>query len=259
MEKIIEVDHLNFGYQDTIILKDVNFSVSKGDFLGIIGANGSGKSTLIKMILNILVPWSGEVKLFGENIKTLKSWDRVGYISQKANSFNGSFPATVEEVILANLYSKIGRFRFPNKQHKDQAYEALEKVGMEAYGKKMIGNLSGGQQQRVFIARALVSNPDLLVLDEPTVGIDLKAEEALYCLLARINKELGLTIVMVTHDIGAVTVHANRIICLGENGMFQHNPKEGVTNEFISGLYGYGVHLHTHGCEHCKNGEIKTC
>lgn len=258
MEKTIEINNLNFGYQENFVLKDITFFVEKGDFLGIIGANGSGKSTLVKMILNILEPWSGEIKIFGENVKTLKMWNRVGYISQKANSFNGSFPATVEEVVLANLYTKIGPFKLPNKQHKDLVYGALEKVGMQNFGKNLIGNLSGGQQQRVFLARVLVSNPEILVLDEPTVGIDLKAEEALYCLLARINKELGLTIVMVTHDIGAVTVHANRLICLGENGMFEHNPKEGVTQDFVSGLYGYGVNLHSHGCEHCSK-EVKTC
>lgn len=259
VKNIIEIKNLNFGYHQNLILKDISFSVQSGDFLGIIGANGSGKSTLIKLILNILQPHNGEIKLFGENIKTFKKWNRVGYISQKANSFNGNFPATVEEVVLANLYSSIGPFKLPNKNHRALAYEALEKVGMASYGKSLIGNLSGGQQQRVFIARVLVSNPDLLVLDEPTVGIDLKAEEALYCMLARINKELGLSIVMVTHDIGAVTVHANRLICLGEKGMFEHNPKEGVTKDFVSGLYGYGVNLHSHGCEHCKDGGGEEC
>ncbi|PKM51204.1 MAG: zinc ABC transporter ATP-binding protein [Firmicutes bacterium HGW-Firmicutes-7] len=259
MKNLVEVNNLNFGYKETLILKDISFTIHRGDFLGIIGANGSGKSTLIKMMLKVLVPWSGEIKMFGENIQTLKSWNKVGYISQKVNSFNGSFPATVEEVVLANLYSKIGRFKLPHKKHKEKVYEALEKVGMQEHSKSLIGSLSGGQQQRVFLARVLVGDPEILILDEPTVGIDLKAEEALYCLLARINKELGLTVIMVTHDIGAITVHANRLICLGENGMFEHNPKEGMKSEFVSEFYGYDVNLHTHKCDKCDQGEVKSC
>ncbi|PKM94517.1 MAG: zinc ABC transporter ATP-binding protein [Firmicutes bacterium HGW-Firmicutes-1] len=259
MKNLVEVNNLNFGYHNSLVLKDINFTVKKGDFLGIIGANGSGKSTLIKMMLRILDPWSGEIKLFGENIQNLKSWNKVGYISQKANSFNGSFPATVEEVVLANLYYQIGPFKLPQKKHKEMVFNALEKVGMQEYRKSLIGSLSGGQQQRVFLARVLVGDPEILILDEPTVGIDLKAEEALYCLLARINQELGLTVIMVTHDIGAITIHANRLICLGENGMFEHNPKEGMTSDFVSEFYGYDVNLHAHNCDKCTKSEVKSC
>ncbi len=253
-DKIIDIKDVNFGYQDSLVLEDISFSVDKGDFIGVIGANGSGKSTLVKLLLNILQPEYGEINLFGESIRNFKEWKKIGYISQKANSFNGSFPATVEEVVMSNLYSKIGAMRLPRKEHKEMAREALSKVGMLDFAKKMIGNLSGGQQQRVFIARTLVSNPELLILDEPTVGIDLKAEEALYCLLARINREYGLTIMMVTHDIGAITAHANRLICLGESGMFEHNPKEGMTEDFVKNLYGYSVNLHSHQmCDKCIN------
>ncbi|PKM79741.1 MAG: zinc ABC transporter ATP-binding protein [Firmicutes bacterium HGW-Firmicutes-14] len=252
MGKIIEADNLNFGYSERLILKNISFSVDKGDFLGIIGANGSGKSTLIKLMLKILIPFSGDIKLLGENINCFKKWDKVGYVSQKVNSFNGGFPATVEEIVGANLFSKIGLFKLPKKQHKEMVYHALDKVNMQDYGKRLIGNLSGGQQQRVFIARVLVSEPEILFLDEPTVGIDAKSEEAVYCLLARLNRELGLTIVMVTHDIGAITVHANRLICLGQNGLFEHKPEDGMTNEFVSELYGFGVNLHIHDCKNCR-------
>lgn len=255
MSHIIEINNLNFGYSGRLILKDISFSVEKGDFLGIIGSNGSGKSTLIKLMLKILEPLNGEIKLLGENINHFRRWDKIGYVSQKANAFNGSFPATVEEVVQANLYSKIGLFKTAKKHHKELVYQALEKVDMQDYGKSLIGNLSGGQQQRVFIARVLVSEPEILFLDEPTVGIDAKSEEAVYCLLARLNRELGLTVVMVTHDIGAITVHANRMICLGEKGLFEHDPKEGLSKEFATEIYGYGVNLHLHHSEHhdCQN------
>lgn len=256
MDKLIEVNNLNFGYSERLVLKDISFSVNKGDFLGIIGSNGSGKSTLLKLMLKILNPLSGDINLLGENIASFRKWNKIGYISQKANSFNGSFPATVEEVVQANLFSDIGLFKLPKKQHKEKVYHALEKVGMQDYGKRLIGNLSGGQQQRVFISRVLVSEPEILFLDEPTVGIDAKSEEAVYCLLARLNKELGLTVVMVTHDIGAITVHANRLICLSENGLFEHNPKDGMTKEFVTEIYGYDVNLHIHDCKDCCRKEV---
>ncbi|MCR4435231.1 MAG: metal ABC transporter ATP-binding protein [Clostridiales bacterium] len=259
MGKIVEVDNLSFGYDGRLVLKNISFSVEKGDFLGIIGANGSGKSTLVKLMLKILTPLGGSIRLLGEDINSFKKWDKLGYISQKASSFNGSFPATVEEVVQANLFPKIGLFKLPKRHHKEMVYQALEKVGMQDYGKRLIGNLSGGQQQRVFIARVLVSEPEILFLDEPTVGIDAKSEEAVYCLLARLNRELGLTVVMVTHDIGAITVHANRLICLGENGLFEHNPKEGLTKEFVTEIYGYGVNLHMHDCENCCRKEVSSC
>lgn len=259
MGKIIEVDHLNFGYNEKLILKDITFSVDKGDFLGIIGANGSGKSTLVKLMLKILTPFEGDIKLLGESIRSFKRWEKIGYVSQKANAFNGSFPAAVEEIVGANLFSKVGLFMPLKKQHKEMVYHALEKVGMQDYGKRLIGSLSGGQQQRVFIARVLVSDPEILFLDEPMTGIDAKSEEAVYCLLARLNRELGLTVVMVTHDIGAITVHANRLICLGENGLFEHSPKEGWTKEFAGEAYSYGVNLHIHDCKDCCEREVSGC
>lgn len=256
MENIIDVSNLSFGYNEISVLKNINFSVHKGDFLGIIGSNGAGKSTLMKLLLNILTPVSGEIKLLGENINQFRKWDEVGYISQKANSFNSSFPATVEEIVGANLFSKIGLFRMPKKHHKEMIYNALEKVDMQDYGKRQIGNLSGGQQQRIFIARAIVNDPKVLFLDEPTVGIDAKSEQSVYCLLSELNKSLGLTVVMVTHDIGAITTHANRIICLGENGLLEHNPSEGITKDLVTKIYGSGVNLNIHDCKNCHRKEV---
>lgn len=257
MEKIITVNDLNFGYNEKLILKNISFSVDKGDFVGILGSNGSGKSTLIKLFLKILSASSGEMTLLGENVKNFKKWDKVGYVSQKATSFNGSFPATVEEIVGANLFSRIGIFKPIKKEHKEQIYRALELVDMQDYGKRLIGNLSGGQQQRIFIARVLVSDPQIMFLDEPTAGIDAKSEEAVYCLLARLNKELGITVVMVSHDISAVTVHANKILCLGEKGMLMHDPNQEITQELVSELYGYGInlHAHKHDCENCSRRE----
>lgn len=257
MEEIIQVKHVYFSYNDKTILNNISFTVKKGEYLGIIGANGSGKSTLIKLILNILRPTKGEILIKNTPISKYKDWNKIGYVSQKVNTFNASFPATVEEVIIANLYSQIGKFRLPNNKHKEKVKEALKKVDMQDYEKNMIGNLSGGQMQRVFIARALVSNPEILFLDEPTVGIDSKSEEMVYELLNRLKKDLNLTIVMITHDIGAVTVYADRIVCLGEEECVIHNTKDELNNEVMSNVYGYPVNLHLHSLENSHKREEK--
>ena len=257
MNEIIKVEDLSFAYQGKLILKDIGFVVERDDFLGIIGPNGAGKSTLVKLLLKILTPSKGKIEILGEDIRSFSQWSRVGYVSQKANSFNGDFPATVEEIVGASLSAKTGIFKRKTKDHKNRVYEALEKVGMQDYGKKLIGKLSGGQQQRVFIAKVLVTDPDIMLLDEPTVGIDMKSEEAVYCLLAQLNEELGITIIMVTHDIAAITMHANKLICLSENGMRVHDVNNPITDETLSEVYGYNVHLHSHSCLNCTHNAGK--
>ena len=254
MEKVIEISGLSFGFDKKLILDNLDLTVDKGDFLGIVGPNGSGKSTLIKLLLKNLTPLGGEIKILGDKIEKFKNWDRIGYISQKSNSFNTSFPATVEEVVGANLFSKVGLFRRLNRQHREKIHLALETVGMQDCRDRLIGNLSGGQQQRVFIARLLVNEPDIMIMDEPTVGIDAKSEEVVYCLLARLNKELGITVIIVTHDISAVTVHANKLGCMGNKKMIIHDTSEKLSEECITDLYNYGVqlHVHKHDCENCS-------
>ena len=257
MQKAIEVRDLSFGYSGNRIFKNVSFDVSRGDYLGIIGPNGSGKSTLIKLLLNIISPTKGEIRLLGYNIKNFPDWSKVGYVSQKASSLNISFPATVEEILKANIFKKIGMMQPTKTQVREQVYHALKIVDMEEHGRELIGNLSGGQQQRVFIARMLVNNPEIMFLDEPTSGIDAKSEEAVYCLLARLNTEMGITIAMVTHDIGAITVHANKIALTGDKEVIVLNSGSGeeINEETLSRLYGYRVNFHIlkHECRNCCN------
>ncbi|MDF2535227.1 MAG: metal transporter ATP-binding protein, partial [Bacillales bacterium] len=172
-----------------MVLNQLNFSVNKSDYLGIVGPNGSGKSTFLKLILNLLKLQKGDIYLFGKLIQNFNEWEKVGYVSQKANAFNSGFPATVEEVVISGLTKKVGLFKAFNNTHKEACAQALEKVGMRAYAKRNIGELSGGQQQRVFIARALINNPELLVLDEPTVGIDEQNVKEFYEVLNELNHE----------------------------------------------------------------------
>lgn len=205
---VLSVKNLSFDYSDTKVLKDISFSLYKGEFLGIIGSNGTGKSTLIKLILGLLDPVRGEINV---NCRC------CGYVSQKAASFNSAFPATVGEVVSANLYEKKGLFRRIKKSDMQKVYESLERVGMNGFENKLIGKLSGGQQQRVFIARALVSEPDLLILDEPTVGIDAKSVCEITSLIRELN-ESGITIIMTNHDTHSLIKLADKILALNEDG-----------------------------------------
>lgn len=258
MEKIIEVENLTFGYNEKPVFQDLSFSVEKGDYLGVIGPNGSGKSTLVKLILKNIKPQGGSIKIMGKNIERFDMWNKIGYIPQKANSFNKSFPATVGEVVGANLFSRIGLFKRIKIEHKELVHDALKTVGMEDYSNRLVGNLSGGQQQRVFIARVLVGQPEIMVLDEPTVGIDAETEGALYCLLGKLNCEFGITMVLISHDIGAVTVHANKIACLGSKGLvIKENTKE-LSEDCLIDVYGHDVniHAHKHKCTNCWRKEV---
>ena len=237
MTKILEVKNISFGYGRETILEDVSLELNRGDYLGLIGPNGSAKSTLIKLVLGILKPHRGSIKLFGEDIRKFKQWERVGYVSQKATSFNKKFPATVEEILEVSLRSK----------DRTAVDHALDIVGMDGFKKRLIGHLSGGQQQRVFIAKALISQPELLLLDEPTVGIDLSSQELFYGILEDLNKRYGMTIVLVSHDIGAVTKRVNRIACMGNKRLYSDcmGPSLDV-HQMIGKVYGEKIRLIDH-------------
>ena len=216
--KVLEVKDLSFSYPDKSILHRLSFDVDAGEFMCIVGTNGTGKSTLLKLILNQLSPLEGEIKLLGTNSEKYKDFASIAYVSQKATNINRDFPATVEEVVSLGLYSKKGLFKRNTKEDKKLIDSALERVGMLDYKHRQIGYLSGGQQQRVFIAKALISNPRIIFLDEPTTGIDIRAVDSICCLLGDLNKNSGITIVMVTHDISSIIYHSNKILVLSEDG-----------------------------------------
>lgn len=238
MKKVAELKNVYFAYDNRYVLEDINVTIFKGDFLGIVGPNGSAKSTLIKIILGILKPQKGEVTLLNKPIDQFNQWNKIGYISQRVRNFNPAFPATVEEVVGANLHSQMGLLKFFNANHKAKIKEALNIVNMSKYEKQLIGNLSGGEQQKVFIARTLVSNPQIIFMDEPLVGIDVQSQEQFYGLMERLNKDLGITLVMVSHDIGVISNRANRVACLGNRRVFTHSSEEFSQNEYIKEVYG---------------------
>jgi zinc transport system ATP-binding protein len=223
MSKIVELENVSFGYDHHLVLEDVYLGIDEGDYFGIIGPNGTAKSTLMKLMLNILKPMKGKIKLFGQDVTCFKDWGKIGYVGQKSIAFNTSFPATVEEVVAANLFSHIGLFRRMKKEYWEKVQEALFMVGMGNDSKRLIGNLSGGQQQRVFIARALVNNPKILFLDEPTVGIDSQFQCDFYELMGKLNQKMKMTIVMISHDIRAIIEKANRIACMRHKKLVVHH------------------------------------
>ena len=238
--KVLEVKDLSFSYPDKSILHRLSFDVDAGDFMCIVGTNGTGKSTLLKLILNQLSPLEGEIKLLGTNSEKYKDFAAIAYVSQKATNINRDFPATVEEVVSLGLYSKKGLFKRNTKEDKKLIDSALERVGMLDYKHRQIGYLSGGQQQRVFIAKALISNPRIIFLDEPTTGIDIRAVDSICCLLGDLNKNSGITIVMVTHDISSIIYHSNKILVLSEDGSGEVMTSEEFNSQSLL------AHVHHH-------------
>ncbi|MFY3793075.1 metal ABC transporter ATP-binding protein [Ureibacillus sp. MALMAid1270] len=244
MEKpLIELQNVSFQYEQTKVLHNISFSVKEGDFLAILGPNGSGKSTLLKLILGIVKPLSGEIKLFGESANSFQHREWIGYVSQKSNAFNSAFPATVEEVVKSGLTKKIGLFKRMPKNANELVMNALKAVGMENFVSRNIGQLSGGQQQRVFIARALIAEPKLLILDEPTVGIDHENVQSFYDMLARLNEEQQKTIILVTHDVDTVSNRISHVACLNQTIHFHGYKKEfdTISNDKLNDWYGHSV------------------
>ncbi|QKS70888.1 metal ABC transporter ATP-binding protein [Paenalkalicoccus suaedae] len=249
---VVEVEGVSFAYRQQTVLEDIHMRIPAGSFLGLCGPNGSGKSTLIKLLLGLNRPVDGQVKLFGTSVKSFKNWSKIGFVSQKANSFNSGFPATVFEVVSMGLYGKVGLFRFLTKKHKEKVKEAIKQVDMQDFMYANIGELSGGQQQRVFIARALVSDPELLILDEPTVGVDAKSVSNFYTMLRDLNTNKGITLILVTHDIGAMTDYVTDVACLNKCLHFHGNKSDFEENqeEMLSAMYGHDVSMIEHNHDH---------
>lgn len=245
---VIELDNISYAYDEKQVLQNIDLSIEKGRFLGLVGPNGGGKTTLIKIILGLIKPDAGTIKLLGQPIEKFHDWNRIGFVSQKANSFNKGFPATVYEVVSMGLTAKLGYFKFMKKADTEKVLQTIKLVGMGDFINRNIGDLSGGQQQRVFIARALVSDPELLILDEPTVGLDYKYAEEFYALLHQLNKEKGLSLLLVTHDTGVMTKYATKVACLNRTLHFHGASVDysELSAHDLSEIYGHPVKVVVH-------------
>lgn len=248
-KNIIELQNVSFSYPSTQeVLKDITFAIHKGDYLGIIGPNGGGKTTLLKLMIGLLQPTSGNIKLFGKDIKDFKQKSKIGYVPQKATHFDTQFPVTVEEVVLMGRYAKRGLFKGTDTQDRKKVRQALEQVEMGNYSQKLISELSGGQQQRVFIARALAGEPEVVFLDEPTAGIDPHTQEQFYLLLRRLNRELDLTLVLISHELDVVVNEVTEVACINNSLVCYCKPDELVQSRGLEKVYGKDIRyiLHTH-------------
>ena len=240
LKDIIKIRNLNFSYDKQVVLEDINLEYSSDEFLAIIGPNGGGKSTLLKLILGLLKPQSGEIKLFGKEPSEVSKF--IGYVPQNFLS-NQSFPMMVLEVVLMGLIDK-KIFGFYSKDEKALALSALEKVGMSEFANARIGELSGGQRQRVYIARALCANAKVLILDEPTASIDTKGQAEIYEILKGIN-ENGVGVVLVSHDLNIVLNYATKIAYVSKNLHIHKTHENLAKREFIEHL----ARTHSHFCD----------
>ena len=246
-KNIVEIQNVSFSYDDKEpVLDRVNLNIHQGDYTALIGPNGAGKTTLLKIMLNLLKPASGTVKLFGTDINKFRDWQKIGYVPQKAANFDPNFPATVWEVVLMGRYKKGGLFKTTSQSDRDYAADALDKTGMAHHKDRLIGDLSGGQQQRVFIARSLVNQPEIIFLDEPTAGTDIAAQENFYDLLLKLNRDLGLTLVLVSHDIERVLKDAMHIACIDKSLVCHATPQEYLKESQSQKFFGQDVKIITH-------------
>lgn len=256
---VFEIKNVTYEYKDkleaTPALQHISFSINQGEFLAIVGPNGSGKSTLLKLILGVYKLQQGNILINGKSRKSFNAWQEIGYVSQKAAAHAKGFPATVEEVVLSGLTKEKGLFKRFNKKDNKQLDKTLKLLDIEHIKHQNVSNLSGGQAQRVFIARALINEPSILVLDEPTEGIDSKHVKDFYNVLLKL-KEQKVTILLVTHDIGVVVDNADKVACLNEHLHFHGTNKEfqNLGEAELSKIYGFPLQLvsHNHQRECCK-------
>jgi zinc transport system ATP-binding protein len=236
---IIKLEKVSFSYSLEEVIKDITLEIHKGDYVGIVGPNGGGKTTLLKLMLGLVKPTEGKITLFDKDIKDFKSWSRIGYVPQKTY-IEMNFPVTVEELVAMGRFGKRGLFHFPTKEDKEKTLQALTQVDMIDYKSRQINNLSGGQQQRVFIARALATEPEIIFLDEPTVGVDVKTQKQFYTLLRKLNKELNLTLVLISHELDVVSHEATEIGYVNRTLEYYGDPNEFLKGEYFHQLIGKG-------------------
>jgi zinc transport system ATP-binding protein len=234
---IVELEHVTFSYGGTPVIEDATFTVASGDFVSMIGPNGAGKTTLAKIILGLLTPTRGRISLCGGASR--QQCTRVGYVPQHGN-FDPEFPITAGEVVLMGRVPRgLGFYR---KRDRRDAAETLKQVGLPGFENRPFSDLSGGERQRVLIARALLSNPELLILDEPTANIDSAAGQRLGDILARLKGTM--TIMLITHDLGFVSELVDKVLCV--NVRVRIHPTQEVTPELIQQLFGTNARMVDH-------------
>ncbi len=248
---IFDVKNLNFSIAGQTILSDISLEINSSEYIAIIGPNGGGKTTLIRILLGLDKPTSGSVKIFGKSLSSFNEWHKIGYVPQRATLVDINFPATVEDVVNMGRTSQRGLFSKKSIQDKESVIDAMQKMDVYELKDKMVGTLSGGQRQRVMIARALASEPEILILDEPNTGVDMPSQNRFYSLLKELNEKEKITIVFITHDIGVIADDIARLFTINQKAIICNDPKKVMSCEDMSKLYGIDAHLiHNHRHEH---------
>ena len=254
---VLDVSGLDVSRANSLVIEDAKFSIQRGDYVGIVGPNGGGKTTLLLALLNIIPKTKGNIRLFGQNTESFSHWEKVAYVPQHAVNFDSQFPLTVKELVsLGRINRKnIGR---PLKQSDWKAVkEALEFMGIADIENRRIGQLSGGQKQRVFVAKALVRNPEIILLDEPIVGVDTKTQEKFYKKLSELNVKKNITILLVTHDLTAVFCRMSKVMCVNRRVNIAEITKDLKPEQILGEAYGEHFHFvfHQHKCEMDNDNE----
>jgi zinc transport system ATP-binding protein len=258
-KRVAEAKNLSKAFGDKVLVKGFSTRIQRGDRLGLVGPNGAGKTTLLRVLLGLIEPSRGTVEVFGQPPGTSKV--PIGYVPQRP-AFDPRFPVSVRDAVMMGRSSFLGLMRFPSRKDWQRVDAILQLVGLEQMQHRLIGELSGGQQQRAFLARALCTETKLLLLDEATTGLDLPAQHELYALLYRLQRELELTIVAVSHDLMELGSHADELICINGTTHIHGNPQTVLHShelreafrcefEFLSREVPEAPHTH----EHPKHGE----
>lgn len=236
----VEVYHVHFHYQGKAVLDDVTITVDPGRFLGIIGPNGAGKTTLLKTMLGILPVDTGTVKVFGEDPRRARINQQIGYVPQRLD-FERDFPVSVMDVVLMGVRVKrLPSLQEPTAKGVQRAQELIKRVGLLGFEKRPIGSVSGGQQQRAFLAQALCMGPRVLILDEPTTGLDIKGQREFYTLVKNLQGEAGLTVIAASHDLEALAYNADELVILDKKIWFRGKPDEVLNSTELKRIYGIG-------------------
>ena len=248
---VLEVSNLNVSRSNSVIIEDANFTIRRGDYVGIVGPNGGGKTTLLLALLNSMPRTQGTIRLFGQDIESFSSWEKVAYVPQHAISFDSHFPLTVRELVSLGRVNRSNLGRTLKRVDLEAVDDALEFMGILNIASRRIGQLSGGQKQRVFVAKALVRNPEMILLDEPIVSVDTKTQEKFYKKLSDLNVKKGITILLVTHDLTAVFCRMSKVMCINRLVNVSEITADVKPEEVLRKAYGEHFHFvfHEHECK----------
>jgi zinc transport system ATP-binding protein len=248
---VLEIRDLSVERSNSLVIEDATFDIHGGDYVGIVGPNGGGKTTLLEAILGILPSKKGVIRIFGEDAKSYSRWERVAYISQEATDFDPSFPMSVRELVALGRLNKSNVGRRLKEEDWKAVDDALNFMEISDISHKRIGNLSGGQKQRAFIAKSLVRNPQIIILDEPVTGVDAQTQERFYKRLSNLNAERGVTILVVTHDLAAVFCRMSKVVCVNRKVNVSKITEDTDPDQVLRQVYGEHFHFvfHRHVCE----------